>query len=625
MKLYRGGLGTFLRTVRAFTPFGTSDAAGLQAAVTAMASVGEVAHSGGACAIDASVTIPSKSILRCQPASALTSTLSAGLYALTITSPSSGRTGTLAATPTAPIIGQHSISVTGFLPVVGTPIVILHGTSCQMLVPTAVTGSGPNYMVTTDEPLAFPFVSGDTVSEYSSLTSDVQIDGRGATITGTGAQSIMLMRSRRIRLSRFRFLPTGGAPTIGAFGVDLASTDCHFAECVADFTGIAAAGQNAFYFQSAARSTIKRCNAIAGVVGFALIDCSQSGIESSWARDVLASGNGVGFSITSLYTGVASFGCFDTWVSGGGAINCDIGMSITGAVSTSISNWSAESCSTYGIRIAQGSHSEPTDLVHCTNVSARNCPKGVFVNTGCTDVVFYGLDVSGSASIGVQSYSDITIYGLSAKAVTGAVISAQSGTTFRVIGGNVETTTAAAQAMVSVATVCDLTDVNVAQTGQAGAIAYYCAAGVMNLTRCRMNGSTATNSYGARINSGATLNIGPGCDLSVADFPLNIISGGTVTMVQTGGVAAFTGTAGTSTMSFVQHYCTSIEIGTTSPIATGSRTINALASFIGQEFTVKNSNTAASVTTVFGLIIPPASTWRIRCNSAGTWEHVTLI
>ena len=139
--------------------------------------------------------------------------------------------------------------------------------------------------------------------------------------------------------------------------------------------------------------------------------------------------------------------------------------------------------------------------------------------------------------------------------------------------------------------------------------------GTHYLESCTVSGPT----YGVYVDGG-TVSIGPNCSFDGAANPVTIASG-TCTMCQTGGVASFAGGVGTTKMTFAQHYALSIEIGSTTPISAGAQTINPLASFIGQEFTVVNNNTGASTTTVFGIIVPVAARYLIRCNAAGVWEH----
>jgi hypothetical protein len=71
---------TYLRTIRTVTPTGTSaDAANIQAALTAMAGVGEVRLKPGTFVVNTSITIPSNVIINQHPNAILTSTVDAGL------------------------------------------------------------------------------------------------------------------------------------------------------------------------------------------------------------------------------------------------------------------------------------------------------------------------------------------------------------------------------------------------------------------------------------------------------------------------------------------------------------------------------------------------------------------
>lgn len=180
-------MGTFLRTISVVTPTSTSaDAANIQAAETAMGSVGRTLAKPGTFAVSTATTLPSHSLVELHSATRLVSTVDQPLVysshwqsIFNGYSDFNGNTGTLASTPT---LGSRTLSVTGFVPVEGRAIQVSHTVSASTYVIKKVTGAGP-YTVTVDRALVFPWVSGDTVQEITTLAQDMRIDGHS--VTGT--------------------------------------------------------------------------------------------------------------------------------------------------------------------------------------------------------------------------------------------------------------------------------------------------------------------------------------------------------------------------------------------------------------------------------------------------------
>jgi len=423
--------------------------------------------------------------------------------------------------------------------------------------------------------------------------------------------------------------------------------------------------------------TFRNCSGARGSVGVALqnqgtgdVCCARSCTIEGGAFD----GNGTfGLAIldNSIYN-IASDGHSDYNATAGVWLSTDpIIAATTGASWNTIANWTAVGNGFYGFRVGSAGATLPHDgnkFIGCQALGTVS-GDGFSAYTGATNTLYSGCLSKGNSARGYvvfdattigTSYSgcdsegnstgwllgndavltncnssnDTTIAVQSSGA--GAIVinagkwigvatgggwtgykcgsSGASSLSRMVITSNSDGTTIFASALIQAAGTVTMDDVTA--TGMNAVIQI--SAGVLYLSNVRSTGGAGTT-YGI-YDTGGTIHIGPGCSFTGFTHPINF-GGGVFTMAQTGGVASFPGGTTTTTMTFAQHYALSIEIGSTTPIAAGAQTINPLGSFIGQEFTVVNNNTAASTTTVFGIVVPVAARYLIRCNAAGVWEH----
>ena len=669
-------------TIWTVTPTGTSaDAANIQTALTAMGGVGTTLGKAGTHAIATPLITPSNTCVELTPATLLKSTVDQPLVysshwqaIFNGYSDLNGTTGTLASTPT---LGSRTLSVTGFTPVAGRYLHIRHTVSSALYTVISVTGAGP-YTVTVDRAIAVPFVSGDTVEEITTLTSDVRINGNGARLAGLGNQGIEFAKCFRPRVRDLHFIPDHGIPTGAAFGTDLGCWEALYEDCSADLTGsMSAAGaatttftadastdiittaglddfktgtrvqvsttttlpgglsaatnyyvirvsistlklatslanalagtaiditsagtgthtitlqnvaQNAFYFQSNERSVFSRVVAKRAPVGIGIYDCFQTGASDSWAYDC----PNYGFVLGTLWDTTTSLGNFECWVKGGGAISCGTGLYIAGGARISVTDFTAKKCTTYGVYVDVGAHSEATDSVTLVDVKVPSCGKGVYINTGVTGAVVQGLDVSGCTTYGLQANADVFAVNVVARASSmDAVVYVQGSGRTRLISGLIENSKAGGYGVISTTT-CDVRDYNCKMTGGGAAIGYYAAGGTMFLEGCAGTGSTS-GSIGLKVVSGATGIIGANCDLSAYEFPVSVDAGGTLYMVPQHGLSEITITGANVTATWAQYRPSTIR---TSGVVTGSRRDLILPHIKGHIWTIRCDNTGTGL------------------------------
>jgi hypothetical protein len=519
-------------------------------------------------------------------------------------------------------VGGTSLSVAlTTKPTVGHAVTVVHGASYALYTVVAVSGASSPWTVTLDRPVAFPFVSADVVSEYASWPSHVAIDGESTgTLTGTGDQLFEFARLYRGSVKNLDYDAAGGLVRSAVWGFDTGSRECEMENCSADLTGsTSSTGLNGYYMQSNERSVARRLRVSnAYLVGLDVLDCYASGAE-----DCHFYGCGVGLALSSL--GVVntqtSLGGWDCYVKGGSALDCTLGLGV-GYVgpqyAASVSQFSATYCTT-GITVAAG-----CKAARITDCDVSDCGTGFNLVAASQDTQVKGLRADGCTTVAAALAASCSVDGL----YTSCSISASSvvsiNTTGTVRGRNWTVTNSNAYGYgIQMQGAGGRVELDGAVITAGAGVGIYMASGTMTLVLKDVTLS-ASGGNGLNVNATGKAIIDVGCDFSGATTPVTITAGGVVTMVQPGGVASIAGAAGTTTMTFAQHYCQSIEIGNGSPIATGSQVLNALASFIGQQFVVRNYNTTGSTTTVFGVVIPASTTYLLRCNAAGTWEHVTL-
>lgn len=528
--------------------------------------------------------------------------------------------GTLASDVT---LGATTIHVTGMAraPAVGAWLSVRHATSEEVYQVIAVAAAGPTAWTVTvflggdGKCVGLPFVAGDEVAEWKSRPTLLTLDGRGMSILGDGNQAMELSHTERTTVTNWTITPTNTG-----VGFDIGG-DANVASRLA--LTIATSGptdKTGLYMQSQRGTVFRECTVSGGAEGIETLDCLQCEVVECWVT-----GSAEGIVAGSLPLGAqSSLGNFGCATRGGGAIGCATGHNVFGSADYSISEWSAYGCSQYGIILQNVVNTPTTQSTTITSCTTNNCAGdatpgfgvGVYVGLGVLGTTIRDHTANDCRWAAILAVGDVDVDGLYATSSSGyasgaAVILTSARATITHAAISLPGADAGVQCSGTLATVLDSTVLG-------AAVGYYVTAGTLHVSGC-----TATGAVGLAVQLG-TAHIGPGCAFDACATPVLLAPGATATMDQTGGVASFAGAASTSTMTFAQHYATRIEIGNGSPINAGTQTIQPLASFIGQSFVVRNYNTAGSTTIVFGVTIPPLTTYLLQCSAAGTWERVVL-
>ena len=262
-------MGTFLRTISVVTPTGTSaDAANIQAALTAMAGVGEVRLKPGTFAVNTVITVPSRSVLVCHPSTVIDSTIAdsgigAGGYANSVfyaTPASDGSATTLAATA---VIGAYTISTNASI-AVGKTIIwgSVTNNTLQSATVLAVSGSGP-YTLTLDEPNLWAHASGLDVAPKTQPTG-IMFYGNGAKVIGSGDRAFEMVSALRCYIADF-YLGPSGTRCFAAFAAsfDTGGRDSTYERIVVDggarVSGISTPTPIGLAIESSARCVLRSC------------------------------------------------------------------------------------------------------------------------------------------------------------------------------------------------------------------------------------------------------------------------------------------------------------------------------------------------------------------------------
>ena len=542
-------------------------------------------------------------------------------------------------TCTGSLLYASTIAVTGFAtePAVGHAIVLQHGsTSSRMAYDVlAITGSGGSYVITTDRPNVWLWSNGDTATEISAYPADVEINGHGMRLSGDEVQLIETAYTKRFKLADIVCSASYASVVGSPIGLDFGTRE----SLVSDVDCTHNDNSAALYLQSNERTIVQRLLSNAGGAAINFQDCYQCGADDCWSYNSTV---GNDFNMLAINPGT-SFGNYDCWFRGGGVVNSvglssyNISYSVRGLVegvyieggnngvsTANDTDTVIRSLTATQINGAAVNVGATSTRVTAERIIVNGAEYGIQVASGAVGTRLLGAYISGCSGNGILANADLAVTnleGLMGVTDGNLFISCNAGTL------TIEEANIAGQAHNGTAieilgtAVGKFSNVRVALTTATNQTAFYCSAGSIYLEYCSATGPAS--SVGIQCShAGSVVNIGPGCSFDGTGTPIAIASSGVVTMVQTGGVAQIAGAAGTTKMTFAQHYCNSIEIGLAAPIATGTQTLNALAAFIGQQFVVKNYNTTGSITNVFGLVIPPTSEVILRCNAAGTWEVV---
>lgn len=408
-----------------------------------------------------------------------------------------GKTGTLTSTPVA---GAQTISwtvVTGAAPAVGEILVVSHGNSAQVMTIRGVSGVGP-YVVTLDQPLAFPFVIGDPLSTNTSRPT-VRIFGNGMTFTGTGDRAIEIVTGYQCWIEDVHYDAMGvtGISDI-AFSYDIGGEECVFSHCSAD--GANTASFYGFALESCLRSHIVDCTVSrSSAIGFAILDglgCTMRGCNYYGTGDATGGAFAMGTDAALGSVGCAIIGC----TSNGGTYGCVL----NGSSRCSVSDSTFQYAGTAGVLF----NSATNFGTRFSNVSVYGSATGFNMQAGNKGTEIRGLNAGACTTACLIAADEITVDGLECKGIANAINAIQlTGTATQRISNLTLETSANANAINFAGIKCFITKARITLSGLA--IGFYVPSGngALIVSESQISGAGTA----ADVTNG-TIRIGNGCD-----------------------------------------------------------------------------------------------------------------
>jgi hypothetical protein len=292
-----------------------------------------------------------------------------------------------ALTANIPAGAPPNTTLLNFAPAVGHWVILAHGTSQAAYQVKGVAGVVSPFTVTVDRPIVWPFVATDTATEVASIVQDVDLDGQGMKLAGTGLESIHFSAGWQLKVRNFHYVSTASNLVGSAFGFDVACRDVLFADCSTDCPNTSAG----VYFQSVERGVCERFVSRNGGAAVVLFDDYQIGVEDSWSYNCTV---GNDFQMTAITPG-SSFGCIGCWITGCGSID-SAGNAFGASYSAGglIANVLAQGPTGNGVELLQ-----VTDMTIGPQIIVKNAgANGLDVDATCVRTTILELNVDGAAS-----------------------------------------------------------------------------------------------------------------------------------------------------------------------------------------------------------------------------------
>jgi hypothetical protein len=407
-------------------------------------------------------------------------------------------------------------------PTVGNTLGITRADTNQFyIVKSVVSAGGGNYTVAVDRPFFIKWQNGDSATEMVPSEAPVfnGLDGSGMKITGTGSHALLMSGVWNATFRDIHVVTTNGIFSVAGIGFD-GCMGISLERCTTDMNGSGnATGQ---YLEGCERSTISGGIARAGFYGFECSDSFESGTESCTAY------NGVtGFNFITLNAAGVNYGGIDCHSTNDAAIGSSLGMLVQGQTGLTVTAFKANYCDAQGILVQAGPGGVPTLRNKFIGCDTTYCTRGVWIQTGCVDTSFTRLDVTGCGpDAGVWADTSCSISGLNADTITaGYCINATAG---KHTYNDLHIVYGAATSIVAVALGGTLHRVNRAYidiSGTTSSVGILCAGGTTYLDGITVTGG-GTTGVGLQILSGATVILGPNCDFSQCQYPIQLLSGG---------------------------------------------------------------------------------------------------
>jgi hypothetical protein len=342
-----GGLGTYLRTIRTYTPLGTSaDAANIQVLIDDSV-VREIVVQPGTATINSNIRLRGGLLIRgagvgkTRIVSSITNqghTSSNPDDKLFYAAAAYGSAGTLHDTPT--LLGVTFTSTT--VMAVGTwALVSKAGANgyVQLFQIKARSGSSGTITYTVDRPIRRAFTSGDAVTPVATTVENAWVENME--LSGTGVRALCFLQTIRSGWRDILVTPddSGGVFTEGG-SLDTGNFDCEIARAHA--YGV---GGHAWSMESSERTR---------AIGSGGDGCTNYGINVLDGIDnvieVPIGSKNAGLVFVGTQPGL-TVGCLDTTIVGGASTGDAFGVQIARSVGTTVKGFGSESATTYGIQI----------------------------------------------------------------------------------------------------------------------------------------------------------------------------------------------------------------------------------------------------------------------------------
>jgi hypothetical protein len=569
------GYGTFLRTIRTYTPTGTAvDSANIQALLDSLSGVGELRIASGTALITTPLIIPSNIVISGSPGTIMLSGLT----------PTGGQTqaifwcgipvhagiGTITTTPgvsNTVVVGGW----TGTAPTVGQILGFQSGNSFSTYDIVAVSGSGP-YTCTLDRVIVPPFDAGDTAITYDSQPNNIAIYGNGMRLRGLVDRYIELGAVHRGLIDDVHMDGVGGgyptAPANGSGSFDTGGRDCHWRRCTADLTG-----RNDAVFglglESIDGGSIVDCTVRGGNTGFYAPDCVGVTMTRCHAYRVgRGTGGGTGYFIGKSATGMGAYNCALT---DSEAPGCHFGASFS------------------------------TERPMISNFAAPGCVWSLNVNSNAAAVEVFGMDASGSNGAAICA-ADTVIHGLRALNMPAqpgggyGLVTATGGRT-RIYNAKIQstaTTFIAAACRVVGGTGMEIVDSEIQTNDATNGYLFYGSSGDVKLRNVKAAGAMAV---AIRLDNGLSGSVSGDCDFSAAVSPV-LNTTATWKMDPPGGVGTVAMADANKTATWTQSY---VDVITCTGALTANRTLTIPIRPIGHVYTIDNATTGGfSIVVSFG-------------------------
>jgi hypothetical protein len=398
------------------TPTGTSaDAANIQAALTAMAGVGEVRLKPGTFVVNTSITIPSNVIINQHPNAILTSTVDAGLpdWAacpfVQVATFNAVSTTTNGAFDPDTATDPHKITLTSVTGISVNDTLVLVDASHHVFYGLVVAKVGS--VVTFDRPIPRKYPSGSTVLGVATQPTGIRWYGNGGQITGTGIQAMEFAGAKNCHIEGLRI---AGSFTGEVAVFDTGSRDCSFRDMDIDATGTTVG----LSFESGEHNIFYSCR-VKGATGQGL--WIADGIDCGAIDCVSQKNTGDGIVISDQTPNADHYGSRKCFVRGGNySFNAGCGVSLkSSSTECIVDGVTASRNASRGIQVL-GSAEAVSDskawlaparnkIANCT--AAYNVDSGVYLDSADTQLANVHAYHNGAAGFSLGASSSGTIGG----------------------------------------------------------------------------------------------------------------------------------------------------------------------------------------------------------------------